>query len=229
MTFPNLRSLFKKLTAIIPFWAILIGLLFILVGLLIDTKGFIVNLLAGAIEIISTVTIINWLLLRQKRKEWELVRSSIIKALNNHLLNIASEFMMNFHATKNYELMAYVADVGKGYTSPCKEAVDGLDGIVATMKKNPKPNDAQEQAETVHKIIKWDIDQIRSAIIPRILAMGTDELELIKILSDFDNADREWVNQYIMDKEISAGEQYEAAIDFIGKLADVYKYLTEHA
>ena len=228
MTFSNLRSLFKKLTAIIPFWAILIGLLFILVGLLIDTKGFIVNLLAGAIEIISTVTIINWLLLRQKRKEWVLVRLSIIKALNNHLLNIASEFMMNFHATKNYELMAYVTDVGKGYESPCKETVDGLDGIVAAMKKNPKPNDAQEQAEMVHKIIKWDVDQIRSAIIPRILAMGTNELELIKVLSDFDNADREWVNQYIMDKEVSAGEQYEAAIDFIEKLADVYKYLTEH-
>lgn len=96
------------------------------------------------------------------------------------------------------------------------------------MKKYPIPEDSREQAEEVHKIIRWDVDQIRSALIPRIFAMGTEEPEFVKVLSDFDNAEMEWENQYIMDMEISSGEQYQAAKIFMEKMADVYKCLVDH-
>lgn len=218
-----------KSTFIFIIFALSLTLL-LFAGFILDSKGFLVNLIASAISITLTVTLINWLMVRQRRSQWKSVRSQIITALLSHIGNMTSEYATGIEIRKNkYDLIAFVTDTGKGYSTPKQETASALKKMAEIMKETPKMDNAREQAERLHKVIEWDVGQICNVLLPRIMAMDTDEPEFVHVLSELDNANREWVNQYIMDKEISSGEQYEAAAVFLERMADVYHYIVDHA
>ena len=73
-----------------------------------------------------------------------------------------------------------------------------------------------------------DITQIRDSLLPRIIDIECDEPELVSLLGELDNADRRWVNQMILDKEVAAGDQHSAAVDVLREAARVYEYLVDH-
>ncbi len=196
-------------------------LLFIL-GILLDYKGFLVNLIASAIVVIISITVIDQILIRRRRNQWKRVRAQIISALLGHIGNMASEFAISIRLPRKYDLLAYVDETGEGYSSPEPKTAQALHKMAERMKTAPVPDDAREQAEQLYKLIKWDIEQIRSVLLPRILAMETEEPELVSVLSELDNADRYWVNQYILDKEVSA------AAKFLNRMADVYQYFVDY-
>ncbi len=202
-------------------------LLFIL-GILLDYKGFLVNLIASAIVVIISITVIDQILIRRRRNQWKRVRAQIISALLGHIGNMASEFAISIRLPRKYDLLAYVDETGEGYSSPEPKTAQALHKMAERMKTAPVPDDAREQAEQLYKLIKWDIEQIRSVLLPRILAMETEEPELVSVLSELDNADRYWVNQYILDKEVSAGDQFDAAAKFLNRMADVYQYFVDY-
>ena len=214
-------------SSLITIAIVLVIVVLFLTGFLLDFKGFLVNLIASAITVILTVTVINWFLIRQRRNQWKRVRSQIITALLNHIGNMTSEYSINIQLPREYDLIAYVEQTGKGYDTPTAETAWALKEMAKKMRTAPIPHDSKEQAEKVHKLIKWDIEQIRSVLLPRILAMETEEPELVHILSELDSAERRWVNQYIMDEEVSAGDQFGAAIDFLKCMADVYQYIVD--
>ncbi len=72
-------------------------LVLVAAGLVIDAKGFAINMIASAIGIIVTVTLVDWLLERKRRRRWTKAREQIITALLWHLGNIACESMTHFH------------------------------------------------------------------------------------------------------------------------------------
>ena len=196
-------------------------------GLILDSKTFTVNLLNSAIDVILTVTVIDWLLERQRRKQWDKVRSQIITALTWHLGNIASEYMVTFRGP-GFDLIAFTEDVGAGYEKPLPQTAKAMASMVEMMKNHPHPNDARSLAEKVYSIIKWDLIQIRDSLMPRVLAIETDEIELVSVMGNLDNAFRRWANEIVIDQEISSGDQYEAAIETLSATANLYQYLVEH-
>jgi hypothetical protein len=199
-------------------------LVFLATGIVVDWKGFIGNVAAGAIEIVVTVTIIDWLLRQQRRKRWQRVRSQIISALTQHIGNIVTEYMINFHGPE-LRLLDFSAEIGEGYLVPKPQTANALRSMVENMEQAPVPEDSRALAEQLHSAIQWDITQIRSSLLPRIIDIECDEPELVSLLGEFDNADRRWVNQRIIDKAVAAGNQYSAAIDVLREATCVYEYL----
>ena len=203
---------------------VVVCLFFFLIGMLLDWKGFIGNASAGAIEIIITVTIIDWLLQQQRRKRWQRVRAQIIAALTQHIGNIASEYMTGFDGP-GLHLLDYAEDIGAGYWVAEPRTLKAIRSMIENMKEAPRPDNHPKQAEKVHSTIQWDITQIRDSLLPRVIDIECDEPELVSLLGEFDNADRRWVNQMTLDREVAAGDQYSEAINLLKEASRVYEYL----
>lgn len=202
-------------------------LIFFLTGMLLDWQGFIGNVSAGAIEVIVTVTVIDWLLQQQRRKRWQRVRAQIVAALTQHIGNMASEYMSNIYGP-GLHLLDFAEDIGAGYWVAKPQTVKAIQSMVKNMEEAPRPDDHPEQAKNLHSVIQWDVTQIRDSLLPRVIDIECDEPELVSLLGELDNADRRWVNQMILDKEVAAGDQYSEAINLLREAARVYEYLVDH-
>jgi hypothetical protein len=202
-------------------------LVLFLTGMFLDWKGFIGNASAGAIEVIITVTVIDWLLQRQRRKRWQGVRAQILVALTQHIGNMASEYMSNIYGP-GLHLLDFTEDIRAGYWEAKPQTVKAIQSMVKNMEEAPRPDDHTEQAESLHSVIQWDVTQVRDSLLPRVIDIECDEPELVSLLSALDNADRRWVNQMILDREVAAGNQYSAAIDLLREAARVYGYVVDH-
>jgi hypothetical protein len=213
------------------FWKIVIilavCLLLVVTGIYLDGASFIGNLIAGAFDVLITVTIIAWLLQRQRKKQWRKVRSQIVEAITQHISNIASEYMTHFYGP-GFDLLSFAEDIGAGYEKASPRTATALQKMADMLQKAERPDDAREKAEELHSVIKWDIAQIRDSLLPRILAMEFDETELVAVLGELDNAERRWVNQIIIDKEVSAGDQFSAAVNTFRTATQVYQYIANH-
>jgi hypothetical protein len=216
----------RKLVVII-FLVIGMGILLV-VGLGIDREGFIGNLIAGTIEIIITVTVIDWLLQRQRKARWQKVRTQIVGALTQHIDNIIDEYQTRFYSPE-LDLLSIGMKAGP-YGVPNAQTAKALRSMVEKMEKAPPPKDPTEKARELHSAIKWDIEQILSILMPRVLAIECDEPELASVLGGFDDAIRRWRNEILVDEEISLGcDQYSSAIETLKAAAEIYEYLLSHS
>lgn len=197
------------------------------IGLHIDSKNFTINILNSAISIILTVAVIDWLLERQRRQQWAKVRSQIFSALTWHIGNIAHEYMIVFRSS-GFDLMTYTEDIGTGYEKPSSRTANALFSMVEMMENHPNPNDANILGKRAYSTIKWDLEQIRDSLLPRVLAIETDEIDLVSSMGNIDNASRRWVNEIVIDQEIGIGHQYQEAIKTLKEIANLYKYLVDH-
>lgn len=208
---------------------ITLACLFLLViGLVIDWEGFIGNLMAGAIEVIITVTVIDWLLQRQRRARWQKVRTQIVNALTQHIDNLKDEYQTRFYGPE-LNLLSIGMKAGP-YGVPNTQTAEVLRSMVEQMEKAPPPEDPAEKVKELHSAIKWDIEQILSILLPRVLAIECDEAELVSLLGGFDNTVRRWRNEIRVDEEISLGsDQYSTAIETLKAATVVYEYLASHS
>ena len=198
------------------------------IGVAMDCRGFIGNLIAGAIEVIVTVTVIAWLLQRQRRAQWQRVRTQIVSALTQHVDNIKDEYQTSFYGP-GLNLMGLGMEEGP-YGVPNPQTAKVLRSMIRKMEEAPRPEDSVEKAKALHSEIKWDIEQILSVLMPRVLAIECDEPELVTLLGEFDNVARRWRNEIIVDEKISLGcDQYSTAIEALKAAADIYEYFMSHS
>ena len=76
-------------------------------GLALDLTGFLGNLIAGAIEVLLTVTILNWLIQIRQGRRWARTRGQLMSAISYHLATIAHEFMASLEGDAIEELERY--------------------------------------------------------------------------------------------------------------------------
>jgi hypothetical protein len=203
-------------------------LFFFVIGMVLDWEGFVGNLAVGAIEVILTVTIIDWLLKRQRREQWRKVRTQIVSALAQHIDNMGDEYQASFHGP-GLNLMDFGMEKGP-YGVPNPQTAKALQSMIRNMEEALRPDDSREQAEKLHSAIEWDTEQILNTLLPRILAIECDEPELASVLGEFDNAVRQWRNEIKVDEEISLGcDQYSTAIQTLKAVTQVYEYLVNHS
>ena len=139
-------------------------ILLLALGLALDWKGFTGNLIAGAIEVIVTVTIIDWLLQRQRRRQWQKVRTQIVGALTQHIDNIVDEYQTTFYGPE-LDLIGLNATAGP-YGVPNPNTAKALETAIARLEEAPRPEDSKERAERLYTTIKWDINQILMTLLP---------------------------------------------------------------
>jgi len=203
-------------------------LFFATIGLVFDREGFIGNLAAGVIEIVITVTVIDWLLQRQRRARWQKVRTQIVSALTQHMDNIADEYQTGFYGP-GLDLLSIGMKAGP-YGVPNPQTAQALRSMVERIRKAPPPENSAEKAKELHSRINWDIEQILSVLTPRMLAIEYDEPELVSLLGRFDDAVRRWRNEIIVDREISLGcDQYSTATETLQAIVEIYEYLVRHS
>ena len=135
--------------------------------------------------------------------------------------------MTNFYGP-GLHLLDYAEDIGVGYWVAEPRTVKAIQSMVENMEEAPRPDNHPELAEKLHSVIQWDITQIRDSLLPRVIDIECDEPELVSLLGELDNADRRWVNQMILAKEMAAGDQYSEAIKLLREAACVYEYLAKH-
>ena len=219
----------RKITRNIKISAIILCPLFFIIGIYLDWQGFIGNLAAGGIEILITITVIDRLLERERRERWEKAREQIFSALTQHIYNLMCEYQIHFHSPKLELTGCTSRESAKGLYTAHRATADALKCIVKNMEEAPRPSNSREQAERTYKAIQWDINQILMSLLPRIIEIEHNELTLVNLLSEFDNANRNWVNQKIMDKEVGAGDQYKAAIELLKQATNIYLHLLKNA
>jgi hypothetical protein len=203
-------------------------LLLVAIGVVTDGKGFVGNLIAGAIEVIITVSVIEWLLQRQRRARWQKVRTQIVSALTEHIDNIKDEYQASFYGP-DLDLLSLGIKAGP-YGVPNSDTAKVLRAMVKAMEKAPAPEESTEAANKLHSAIKWDIEQVLSVLMPRVLAIECDEPELVSILGEFDSVIRRWRNEIKVDEEISLGcDQYSTAIETLKAVTSIYEYLVDHS
>jgi hypothetical protein len=206
----------------------IVCLCLLVLGLVIDREGFIGNLAAGAIEVVVTVAVIDWLLLKQRRARWQKVRVQIISALTQHIDNLKDEYQIRFQ-TPELNLLRVGMSAGP-YGVPNSQTAEVLRSMAVQMENAPPSESSVEEARELHSAIKWDIEQILSVLMPRVLAIEFDEPELVSLLGAFDDIVRKWRNEVIVDEEISLGcDQYSTAIETLKAATAIYEYLVAHS
>ena len=120
-------------------------LFLLVIGSVLDWEGFIGNLVAGAIEVIITVTVIDWLLERRRKTRWQKVRTQIVQALTQHIDNVKDEYQIRFYGPE-LDLLSIGMKAGL-YGVPNPQTAKALRSMVEQMEKAPPPENSAEKAK----------------------------------------------------------------------------------
>jgi hypothetical protein len=207
-------------------------LICIVIGIIFyDAPQFLGNLLAGLAGVFFSFAIallfVNSLVDHYRKQEWRRVRTLIISALTLHIGNIASEYMVHLYGP-GLNLLNFSEDIAIGYREAHPQTKAALQSIVKMLEET-HPVEAQEQAVQLHSVIEWDLTQIRTTLLPRVLIIAYDESEFANLLTELDNSDREWVNEIHVQNTVAAGNPYKAAINTLKAATRVYEYLISYS
>jgi len=193
------------------------------IGFLMDGRGFVGNLIAAALEILLTVTIVAWLIERGNRRRWAGARGHILLSVTHHMARIAHEFMVHLEGDEVEELMARQdldGDIAEGYDYPLEEAERAIAGIANLMRNTGHELMSRQAAENLHESIRGDLAQVRGSLAPMTVALG-DEPELAGFLSEFDHAARCWTSHFPL-SDWSAAYHYIDAVDLMNATSRTY-------
>ncbi len=197
-------------------------------GFWLEKSEFYSHFIALIAETILAVTVVDWWLRHQRQQEWKRVRTQIVSTLLSHLCSIAGEYSVGFLTQdEKCELLPLGEPIMRGLNIPNPDTSNALYSMVVILNGISESDRENEDPEHVHKAIKWDVEQIRSTVLPRLMAISTEEIQLISLVYELDSADREWVNEDIAER-FFLGHPFKAATNFLAKVADTYAYLVSH-
>lgn len=195
----------------------------IVFGFLLDGRGFGGNLVAAALEILLTVTIIAWLIERSSRRRWGRARGNILLAVTYQMAKLAHEFMAHLEGEEVEALMTRQdldGSIAEGYDHPAKEAEDAITSMAELMKTTGHELMSRQGAKSLYEGIRGDLAQVRGSLTPLTVALG-DEPELAGRLVELDHAARRWTSQFPLD-DYSAVYHYVDAVDLMGAISSAY-------
>lgn len=193
------------------------------VGFWADGEGFLGNVLAAGLEILLTVTIIDWLIRRGVRRRWSHARGHILLSITHHMARVAHEFMAHLEGDEAEELMTrhdLDGAIAEGYDYPVREADLAIGAMAELMIETGHELLSREGAEGLHESIRWDLLQVRGSLMPMVAALG-DEPELAGSLSEFDHAARRWTSHFPLD-DFAAAYHYIDAVHLMEATSRLY-------
>ncbi len=202
-----------------------LALLLIISGFFYDTQGFVSNILAEItglfLGIVVAILLVDRITENQRKKKWERVRQISHRTIAHHLNNIVLELFNHFALTKDNSIITPLnnTDLSDTYQKP------NLNKVIQQIKKLMALEQIQpESVRAYFNAIKWDIAQIRSDLMPRII-QSSDQQELIDALIEFDDLMQDLQSMLIIKRQIIQPTFYLTFEQVFEKINDIYKLL----
>lgn len=191
----------------------------LILGFCVDSKGFLINILSGTVEllagIIVGVFIVDKYTAYFQKIQWSKVRLLTYGSLSAHLCDIAVEMLMVFPIKDNRPM----GPISDGRQKPNVNTLTALNDLANQLRSLSDGQDkynisTSNLAIHLYEAIKWDLDQIQDILIPRIVQSSGD-LELIDNLVRFDNVRQSLHNAVLAHKKNSFGGAFPKVIELL--------------
>jgi hypothetical protein len=214
---------------LIPASAILV-LVASVIGFFIDAQGFLGNLLAEIagvfVSIIVALLIVDRFVEHQKEQQWARVRKLTYGAIAAHLCDLATEMLLYF-PVKDHRPMTPIIE-GRDHPNP--DTITGMANLASQLCQLPsavsKEKSTSDLSVEFYELIKWDLDQIRDVLTPRVIQNSNDQ-QIINALIEFDNARRKLHNAIIVHKQIVTHSVFPDVIELLEQTQTLYSALCE--
>lgn len=119
-----------------------------------------------------------------------------------------------------------------GRDSPSPHAIVGMADLATKLRRLPEEVSSQEStsdrsvAFCEQDSVRWDLDQIRYVLMPRVLQRSSDQ-QVIDALVAFDGARRKLENAVITHKRIVVGRVLEELVKLLDQAQALYQALCE--
>ncbi|MEO0091578.1 MAG: hypothetical protein ABIK61_02555 [candidate division WOR-3 bacterium] len=205
--------------------SLILALIFIVSGFLFSSKDYAINILAELaglfISIIVAILLVDRLTENQRRKRWARVRELTHRTIAHHLNNIILE-LFNHFPLPDYRAITTIV---KSCDQPNPKIIDVLNTTIRWIKdlleRNKIPTSS---AADYYNAIKWDVNQIRFDLIPRVM-QSSDNQNLIDALVEFDDTMQDIQTAVVMQKQFKDTNILYHIIPLIETIQNIYKYL----
>jgi hypothetical protein len=201
-----------------------------LFGLTTD-PGFLANIVSElfgiVIGVLFTVFLVDRLLKSERKRQWTQVRSYTLEAIARHLSDFTWDVFYTFELEDRSGLRTRSGGQNAPYQALFTATVDQLRAIPNAMSPTESTSD---RTVTFYDQSQWDLDQIQTVLLPRLIQSQVDEdsQEVIDALIEFDQARRDLHNSVITDKLISIQSAFPALISLIETAGKLYKTIFRH-
>lgn len=199
----------------------LLALIIIVTGLTIDFKGYLGNILAEIAGIFLGAIVVLLLVDRhteyQQRKRWRKVRQLTHQVIASHLNNIIIEAFNHF-PIKDHKPITAILD------SRRRPSLDTLTAVNDLIVQLQQAKLSSESVIEYYTAIKWDINQIRQDLIPRVM-QSSDDQDLINTLVDFDDTVQELQSKIIVYKKLIQQDISSNILILLEKEKKIYEIL----
>jgi hypothetical protein len=224
---PHSPSTFRKW--LIPL-SIVIVVLVSAVGLAVNTMGFLENLLSETVgifvSIIVALLIVDKYTEHQKEQQWARVRNLTYQALAAHLCDLTTETFIYFPVGDHRPMTPII----EGRDHPNPATVPAIGDLISQLRKLPSAVSAERSTSDLsvefYDVIKWDLDQIRDVLTPRVVQSSSDQ-QIIDALIEFDDARRKLHNAIIVHKQIVTHGVFPDAIALLEQARNLYGILCD--
>ncbi len=207
---------------------LVLALFFIVAGFLLNVRDYAINILAEMaglfIGVIVAVVLVDRLTENQRRKRWARVRELTHRTISHHLVNIMLELFNHFPLT-NHRITATLL-TSRDHLEP--KMIEALNNIINQIKDLLTANKITNQsAFDYYHAIKWDVNQIRFDLIPRVM-QSSDNQNLIDTLVEFDDTIQDIQTALIMQNQISDSDIRSHIVPLLETIQNIYKCLIEN-
>ncbi len=200
------------------------------IGLYIDTIGFFGNLLAETAGIFAGIVIALRIVDRyvdhQKEQQWARVRNLTYEAIAAHLCDLVTEMFIYF-PVKDHRPMTPIIE-GRDHPNPA--TITGMANLASQLRQLPSAVSAEKSTSDLavefYEAIKWDLDQIRDVLTPRVVQSSKDQ-KIINSLIEFDSARRRLHNAIIVHKRVVTHSVFPDVVELLKQAQSVYSALCE--
>lgn len=186
----NKRSLLKITAAPITF--LVIGIL----GIFLSFPGsqFWFGLIFIALNIFVTVFLVDWLIKYRREQQWDNVRGITLRAISNHLCDVASEVYGEFGvANVDLSSIGRILEGRNTSNAATPEAFEEFANELNKINQDIRGESPSTIVNQFYKKIQWDLDQIQNVLTPLVITSSSEQ-RLTDALVEFDQTQREFIN-----------------------------------
>jgi len=216
-------------------WLILASILVIVVacgvGFYMDAPAYLGNILAelaGAVlGVFLALLVVERFVRHQRKSQWQTVRELTYRAIAGHLCDVAMNMWTHFAvAMTDY---GNLHSIGAGRNRPSIETAKAMASLLKRLEKVPskvyKDRSRSDVAVEYYEAVKWDIEQIRNVLVPRLIE-SAEEQDLINALVEFDDAALDLHNAIIAHRAVVTHEAFPDVLNLLDKAGAAYAVLS---
>lgn len=203
-------------------------LLVIVFGFLIDGHRFLISLLTVLASlsgsIVAALVILNKYAEHRKRQQWARVRRVTFEAIAGHLCDLASQVFIYLPVSDHRPMTPII----EGRDHPNPSTPQAMSALIMQLRQLPnsvsKEKSTSDLSVEFYEEVKWDLDQIRDVLTPRVM-MTSDDQPFIDALVDFDSARRRLHNAIIAHKQVVTHGVFPDLIGLLEQSRSLYDVL----